>query len=656
MATIDSNLYPPIFKQSYVPAFVYNGKCRIYFAISAYNQVSELHPTKPVQIMVQNQRTNSYALSDTKYPSGIMLTTLEKDSARAGQDKYYIEIAATDIKNGFTLNEYYKVQIRFTGAKASTPPSQSSGIDSWLSTNLQHFSQWSTVVLIYGISAPQLTLTGLQLNKRVTFTSLDVPIVGKVTFKDEADREKLKSYHIYLYDTTSGQLLQDSGTIYVNKYDTDNEINYTLSYNLQVQVSYTLKVNIETTNLYSFTEPMNYRFIISEEEETPLDIGLEYESNNDSGFIKITLQNNYLIKNKKRRYFLSNNNTLLTGQSLYLAITPQDEDSSESAIYVPNEDLTTQSEAEEEQDPATEPEEEKDKTLASFKSAIYVPDDLDQDDEDDDNTLVLYNREDMNNDMSKGTSFIFERASNRTNFKRWEKIDIVTIEQDLVTNLIWFDYTIEPGVWYIYKITRISSTGVHSGYLKIETPTMIVPEDIFLQANGEQLRIRFDPQVDGIKQNISEALTETIGSKYPYIRRNGNVNYKSFALSGTITSFMNIKDNLLDASKTDLYGQSKDLYDQYNKDNNISPYRDYIYERQFRNKVIDFLYENNVKLYRSLTEGNILVKLMDISFTPNQTLGRLIYSFSCTAYEIGECNIDNYQRYKIVKGRYRYIK
>jgi len=47
---------------------------------------------------------------------------------------------------------------------------------------------------------------------------------------------------------------------------------------------------------------------------------------------------------------------------------------------------------------------------------------------------------------------------------------------------------------------------------------------------------------------------------------------------------------------------------------------------------MDFLYEDNVKLFRSVPEGNILVKLMDISFSPNQTLGRLVYSFSCTAY------------------------
>jgi hypothetical protein len=63
---------------------------------------------------------------------------------------------------------------------------------------------------------------------------------------------------------------------------------------------------------------------------------------------------------------------------------------------------------------------------------------------------------------------------------------------------------------------------------------------------------------------------------------------------------------------------------------------------------MDFLYANNVKLFRSPTEGNILVKLMDISFSPNATLGRKIYTFSCTAYEIDECNAKNMMKYGVL--------
>jgi hypothetical protein len=43
------------------------------------------------------------------------------------------------------------------------------------------------------------------------------------------------------------------------------------------------------------------------------------------------------------------------------------------------------------------------------------------------------------------------------------------------------------------------------------------------------------------------------------------------------------------------------LYDNYNKNNNINEYQDYIYEREFRQKVYDFLYSNDVKLFKSTT-------------------------------------------------------
>ena len=48
-------------------------------------------------------------------------------------------------------------------------------------------------------------------------------------------------------------------------------------------------------------------------------------------------------------------------------------------------------------------------------------------------------------------------------------------------------------------------------------------------------------------------------------------------------------------------------------------------------KLILFAVENNIKLFRSTTEGNILIKLMNIDFQPNETLGRRLYSFTATA-------------------------
>ena len=100
-------------------------------------------------------------------------------------------------------------------------------------------------------------------------------------------------------------------------------------------------------------------------------------------------------------------------------------------------------------------------------------------------------------------------------------------------------------------------------------------------------------------------------------------------------------DNHIFSSREEIFGDSIELYDKYNWDHRITEYNDYTYERKFRELVIDFLYKHNVKLFRSATEGNILVKLMDINFTPNSTLGRRIYSFTATAYEVDEATIKN---------------
>ena len=42
-----------------------------------------------------------------------------------------------------------------------------------------------------------------------------------------------------------------------------------------------------------------------------------------------------------------------------------------------------------------------------------------------------------------------------------------------------------------------------------------------------------------------------------------------------------------------------------------------------------------------------IVRITDVSLTPNNQIGRMIYDFSCTATEIGEADLKNYKLYKI---------
>jgi hypothetical protein len=48
------------------------------------------------------------------------------------------------------------------------------------------------------------------------------------------------------------------------------------------------------------------------------------------------------------------------------------------------------------------------------------------------------------------------------------------------------------------------------------------------------------------------------------------------------------------------------------------PWNDYIFEKQYRDKAIEFLMDGKPKLFKSFTEGNMIVALTAVSFTPNK--------------------------------------
>ena len=240
------------------------------------------------------------------------------------------------------------------------------------------------------------------------------------------------------------------------------------------------------------------------------------------------------------------------------------------------------------------------------------------------------------------------RASSKENFTIWEDVFVGEIHETIGTILdyTWYDYTAESGVWYSYGIQVVDTYGARTIMNPLNRNyVMVAPEYSYLVADNKQFKIKFDSNISSFKRSIPESKTDTIGSKYPFIKRNGYVDYRTFPISGLISYFTDEENTL--TSKSEILGKYLDKYAQYNKDNYIGEYNDYIYEKAFRDVVMDFLYKNNVKLFKSATEGNILVKLMDINFTPNTTLENYIYSFSCTAYEIDECSVENYDKYNI---------
>jgi hypothetical protein len=538
MAGIGNNLYPPIV-DTFMPAFVRTQPCKIYFSLSAYNSLDDI---LNAQVIVNNQSTNMSALNSEGYPTGIKITNINSDSSRDSDDKYYIVINPSDLEDGFELNQFYKVQIRFTSSSA-TAPEDTKKIASWLTDNEKYFSEWSTVCIIKGIQQPTLYIKGFEDNTsdQTIFTTSIVDFIGQMYYSANStiEKEYLKSYRIQIYNRDKLDTpLADSGEIFSNSYN-PNEINYTLDYQLEEGISYSAYITYTTNNLYTETKVFN--FII---------IG----------------------------YGIEKLNATMTAES--------DEEEGRVKIHILG------------------------KTVDRFTGNITI-----------------------------------RRASSTSNFLIWEDIYTVAIIGSDMLDFTWYDNTVESGIWYKYCAQRRNSRGDRGSIIEIESPIMISLEYSFLSYGDKQLKLKFDNEISSFKYVIAESKTDTIGSQYSFIRRNGNMKYRQFPMTGLITRFCD--ENNLFATEEEVYQSNIDLYNEYNQVYKINEYNDRIYEKKFRDLVMDFLYKDNVKLFRSTTEGNILVKLMDISFTPNQTLGRMIYSFSATAYEVAEANITNYNTYNI---------
>ena len=537
-----NNLYPPIV-DTYAPAFLVDSAssskntCRIYFSISLYNSYSDI---KNAQITICNQNTNASVLNEEKYPSDIMLTNIYEDRERESDDKYYVEIKKSDMINEtFEINQYYKVQIRFTSIDAeniniSTPQA----IDSWLAANQGYFSEWSTICLVRGISTPTISIPGFDTAADYTIWTTDsINVAGKVTFLNEEETETLKSYRILLYNDLD-ELISDSDLIYTNNYVNVNEINYIFKYAFQDGETYHMTIEYTTNNLYSDSTTFTFMVILGTTGK--MDATLTAVEDIENGRIGINIKSN---------------------------------------------------------------------TVDKFTGNLTI-----------------------------------RRTSSENNFTQWEDIYTFSIENQIL-DITWYDTTIKSGVWYKYCAQKRDSLGNRGVITKLDEPVMIVFDHMYLNAENEQLNIKFNPQISSFKYVVSESVTTTIGSKYPFVKRNGYTYYRQFPISGLISCLSDL-DGLM-TTKEEIYQDTLELYNEYNEKNRITILNDYTYERNFREKVMEFLYKDNIKLFRSPTEGNILVKITDINFTPNQTLGRMLYTFSCTANEIADFTMENCNLYNI---------
>ena len=244
----------------------------------------------------------------------------------------------------------------------------------------------------------------------------------------------------------------------------------------------------------------------------------------------------------------------------------------------------------------------------------------------------------------KEATLYLERASSNDYYNSWETIGsrsfIFETDADYITAsnaLFWSDKFLSPGVGYKYRVKAkyFSNTDLVT-YISQSNETNHIfyfAEDILLSTADKTLKIRYNPKISNFKYNITDTVTSTLGSEYPFIRRNGNAKYRSFSLGGLIYSENMAEENF--------FNKYKELGLNYSDPIIMEGIR----ERMFRDLLINFLQAGNIKLFRSLTEGSMLIKLSNISISPEDKLGRRIWSFTADATEVAEYSVENLEKY-----------
>ena len=287
----------------------------------------------------------------------------------------------------------------------------------------------------------------------------------------------------------------------------------------------------------------------------------------------------------------------------------------------------------------------------------------------------------INKSVVVSGSFALMRTSSKSNFSSWDEVYKFSYLNTMISKdapkKFWEDCTVEQGEEYLYAIQAFNSRNLYSNRLESRQGKIKVDfVDAFLSDGNRQLRIQFNPKVSSFKNTILETKTDTIGSQYPFIFRNGYVNYKEFQISGLISllsddagKFMSCKtckykdacalssknircskyEPTQDNSSRRLISpsvQGTEVADGFR--NNLSA--DNIYnERQFKLEVLNWLNNGSPKIFRSPTEGNYIIRTMNVSLSPLDGLGRMLHSFQCTAYEIAEWNFKNLLDLKLIE-------
>ena len=572
---------------------------------------------------VSDYEVSGYHLKIKNLQGSEYLLNVPHSRYNSNKSTVYFDIPEETVKNVFSIGSFYKAQLAYVD-------------------NNKEVGYYSTVGVVKYTTKPEVSI--LNLNSMKDNGHL-YSYTGLYSQKDKDFTEKEYSYRFVVKDM-SGVIVEDTGYIIhnysknTNHYESQDE--FLFSRDLQQNEKFIITYSVKTNNGLEIQSPP-YRIIAKTTLSSTLISSINADLDYDNGYVKITMRG--------------------------------------------------------EEDPETHLEK-----------------------------------------MIKG-SFMLSRASEKSNYLDWETLDYFSLASVRPSSKEWKDFTIEQGVKYKYCVQQYNKQNLFSQRL-MSNIVYADFEDCFLYDGNKQLKIRFNPKVASFKTNLLESKIDTIGSKYPFIFKNGNVDYKEFPISGLISRIMDeqglfledaneqkmnlhrnrpdqfvpisfplnaseyIKESKYKTNYTTYYVEVPYIDDkgsltttlkkwtEYLLENNI-PVKRHGYwsycsdlflnhvhnmyalsgfsnvnknimdeshfllntnltslnmqkERDFKLEVFNWLTNGEPKLFKSPSEGNYLVRLMNVSLTPEEKLGRMLHNFSCTAYEVDTLTYDTLVQYNII--------
>lgn len=587
MATTINTIYPPQV-ETFMPSFRYNESAEVWFKLSSYSE-DMLNKIRFIHVSMVDQRNNENVFAGKNgsadvYPQYYPVSCYEEKNGvvknmkdilwDSSKKMYKITIPPQVLKTSpyYNPDQYYKIQLRFDLTGSDGYPALPK--DSTEYSNPTEFFYWTSNS---SKAANALKLAAYTNYNQDNFSEWSTGTLIKPILISELAIQKFNTSSRININPSTDILV--AGHLNFKKGSAITETTEYLSwYQIKILDNSKINIKVDTGKIYPNTEnEINYYVDMSSSSlfvNTNYQMRIIYETSN--GY------NSYIDYPIKIVNYSSNTNNITCSKSV-------DEENGTITINVTG--------------------------LSDLTGYLVV-----------------------------------RRASHRTNFMKWDLLAAKDISS--ISSWTFIDSTLESMTGYRYQLQHITNDQTYAP-IYVENQDDIIHCDFYgglFSEKDKMLKLTFDFQVSNRSNAINRSKTDTLGGQYPIFTQNSKLKYHTYNITGRISTedggesflpkqtvfgdkYYNYRYNISEPTDTSILGGSSGSLVPVKR---IQSNNDWLYEREYRDAVEDWLNNGKPKLFRSMTEGNMIVMLDGITMTPDVVLGRRLYNFSATMYEIGD--------------------